>query len=251
MRSSRQHGLGRGGGGVAPQMHRRGAGVAGDALEGGFQPQLGGDAGHHPDRQLLGLEHRPLLDMGLDIGQDLAGPTRRLADLGRIQPETAQGLGQGDAPFVAELQLGRLDPLHDGAAAQHGGGEARALLVAEGDHLDGERQPLALGGQGLDRLDPQHDPQRPVIAAAVVHGVDVGADQQRRRARRQSLIPPYHIAYRVEPNAHLCGNHPAFDPFQGFPMRVGQVGPVKNMSVFAERRRAEGVTAGDRSTAEV
>ena len=62
--------------------------------------------------------------------------------------------------------------------------ETHALLVAEGDHLDreGQRSPARVQrGHSLDRGDHA---EIAVIVAGVAHGIDVRAEQQRRRPAR-------------------------------------------------------------------
>ena len=63
-----EHELGGRGGGVAAQVHRRRAGVAGVAREGEVEAALAGDRGDDAERQALGLEHRALLDVDLEVG---------------------------------------------------------------------------------------------------------------------------------------------------------------------------------------
>ncbi len=94
--------------------------MAGLADEAGAQAQLGGYAGDHADRQVLGLQHRPLLDMGLDIGEHLARSARRLVHVRGVQAEVEQGLAEGHARLVGDLQSRRADGLGDALAAQHG-----------------------------------------------------------------------------------------------------------------------------------
>jgi hypothetical protein len=66
-------------------------------------------------------------------------------------------------------------------AGQHRSGEARSLLVAERIDFDREGHALAGVAQRRDRFDAEHDPERPVIAAAVAHAVDMAADDQGRQ----------------------------------------------------------------------
>ena len=91
--------------------------MPGLADEAGLQAQLGGDARHHPDRQRLGLEHRPLLDMGFEIGQDFARAPDRLVRPPRVEPEVRQGLRQGHPILVGQGQGALIDAVDQSSAA--------------------------------------------------------------------------------------------------------------------------------------
>ena len=79
-----EHELGRGGERVAAQVHRRRPGVRGVAGEGEVEAALAGDRRDHAERQALGVEHRALLDVDLEVGArrrvvTAARPARRRA----------------------------------------------------------------------------------------------------------------------------------------------------------------------------
>ena len=70
---------------IAPQRHRHRAGMTGHAGEADRQPRGAGDRRDHADRQIVALQHRPLLDVQFDIGEQFAAaraPPRRY-DRGR------------------------------------------------------------------------------------------------------------------------------------------------------------------------
>ena len=73
----RQRHLGRAGKGVAAQRHRHGAGVARFAGHGDAKPALADDAGDDAERLALRLQHRPLLDMHLDVARGVLRAGRR------------------------------------------------------------------------------------------------------------------------------------------------------------------------------
>ena len=101
-------------------------------------------------------------------------------------------VGQRDAVGVAPLaQLVLVGHrAGGGAGAEQRAAEARALLVGPVDEPHGDRR-LALLGQPSQHLDAAHDVEAAVEPAAVRHGVDVAADEQRAlggAAQREPLV---------------------------------------------------------------
>ena len=70
----RQRHLGGAGERIVPQIHRHGAGVAGLAGHRDAQPALADDAGDDAERLALRLQHRPLLDVHLDVARGILRP---------------------------------------------------------------------------------------------------------------------------------------------------------------------------------
>ena len=75
-----EHDLGRGGERVAPSSHRQRAGVPGLPSDDDAGARLARDGGDDTDRNVLALEHGPLLDVHLEIAGELRRrrPDRRL-----------------------------------------------------------------------------------------------------------------------------------------------------------------------------
>ena len=93
----REHELGRRGGRVAAQVHRRRPGVPGAAREREPRVALARDRGDDAERQPFGLEHRPLLDVHLEVGA-----RRRVVQ--RRAGLVADRLAQRDALRVAQAR---------------------------------------------------------------------------------------------------------------------------------------------------
>ena len=87
-----EHELGRGRKGIAPARHGQGARMARLAAE--FYPELAlaRDGRDDAERNPEGVEHRPLLDVPLQIAADAAGRIGRFGDSFRVQPEVAKCL---------------------------------------------------------------------------------------------------------------------------------------------------------------
>ena len=103
----RQDHLGRGGERVAAQRHRHGAGVAGLALTSTVKRRCAVDRGDDADRQALGLEHRALLDVHLDIGQRHPPGGAAPSMVRRVAAELLQRLAHADPVRVARLERRR------------------------------------------------------------------------------------------------------------------------------------------------
>ena len=112
--------------------------------------QLRGDAGDGADREALGLQHRPLLDMGFEIARCSRSAPHRRAACGRSDParhpaSIASGACVDRHRRSASPTTPRPAPDRSVPATARlvsiGGGKARAFLVAERDHLDREGQP--------------------------------------------------------------------------------------------------------------
>ena len=125
----------------------------------------------------LGLQHRTLLDVQLDVRgrrQARAGQRPGVADALQLVAQA----GAVDGPQVERL-LER-HAAHVDERAEHVRREAGALLVGE----EGDRQ--RAGGldagllQGLDDLEAGQHAVVPVVAATGADGVDVRADHHRR-----------------------------------------------------------------------
>ena len=72
--------LGRTGERVTAQQHRHRAGMAGHAGEACREPRRARDRGDYSDREIKTFQHRTLLDVQFDIGQQFAAHPCRRAD---------------------------------------------------------------------------------------------------------------------------------------------------------------------------
>ena len=163
--------------------------------------------------------------MRLEVADQLVRLPRCLVDPAWVETEVEERLVQGHPVAVAQVPP-VLEPVPgDGLGAEQGGAEARALLVAEADQLQGEGeldvvQPLGDG----DRHD---DPEHPVVGAGVGDGVEVRAQQQRGQPRLATLASAAHVAGGVDPGAQAGVGHPAGDHLVGPGVLGGQVGALE------------------------
>ena len=206
-----EHDLGGSGQGVAAAVHRHRTGVSSLALQGERVPVLAGDRGHDSDGQPARFQHRPLLDVGLDVAEQVTSGPAILGDAGRVAPEFGDGLGQADASRVDQVQVRRRKVAGQRTAAEVRGAEPHPLLISERDHLDAKRQPVADVVQRLHRRDRHEDAEHAVVPAGAAHGVQVRAHQQRRAARRRGLVAATHVADVVTGRVHARLEDPASD----------------------------------------
>ena len=119
------------------------------------------DRGHDADRQALRLEHRALLDVDLDIAEHvLAGAGRARGMAAGSQPKPRSASRMRRRPRRRRRGL-RIEGAGDRARAGQRGREAHAFLVAEGDHLDRERQALAGACSAATASMPASTPSLP------------------------------------------------------------------------------------------
>ena len=156
-----------------------------------------------PRRLSLGLEPRPLFDMNLDIAGDILPAIRRGGDLARVLAVFAQRIGERDAVAIRQRQRGAVKHARAGRGRRERRREARALLVAERQHVKAERQ-LARFGKFSGRENSSDHTERAVVFAGVDHGVDMRTDQQ-----PPALAPaPAHGAKRVFADREAGLAHP-------------------------------------------
>ncbi len=175
---------------VATVSHRDLARVAGLTLDAHGEPPGRGHRGDHAQvaqRAALGHVH---LGVGAQATEGWVDPR----EVGELLQVRGPGVGGADAVGVVQLVKGLERERSDQLARAHRAcAEARSLLGGA------DEQPRARAELGC-RLEPQHGPQRAVVAAAVGHGVHV-------RARGDDRPP------RLEPGAPRGSrSHPAQAP---------------------------------------
>ncbi len=125
-----------------------------------------------------------------------------------IATEGGQRLADRDVIAVNGVEGCHVENARDGARTRQRDGEAHALLVAKGQHLDRERQALARCVQPVDGLDGREHAEIAVVDAGIAHGVDVRAQQQGGRVRGRGLVPAHDGADGVHVDAHAGLAHP-------------------------------------------
>jgi len=165
---------------VAPLVHRRRPGVRGLALPRDLVALDAERPEHDTERQVERLEHRSLLDVQLEIRDGTLELLARVERTVEVDAVLAQCIRQRDAVRVAApAQLVLVGHrARRGGRAEERAPEPRSFLVGPIDEPNGERR-RPVGGDAPQHLDPGHHVQAAVQPAAVRHGVDVSADQQR------------------------------------------------------------------------
>ena len=157
------------------------------------------------------LQHRPLLDMQLDIGMQFAARPRRRADMLRIEPEPHHRLAHGEAVRIARIEHAFVEGAGDRPAAEQGGGKPHALLVRETDDFDRKGQPHIAPVQIGDAGDRGDDPERSIPFAGVAHGVVMRTQHQARQPGTFPFIAARDVSDGVEMRGHAGIFHPRQD----------------------------------------
>ncbi len=227
---------------IAPAVHGRRAGMAGDAHDLALEAQATVDGRDDAQGQAELVEDRALLDVHLHETQVPRRVALQRADGGQVrgQARREHGIAHGDAIGVPLLQPLRVEVSGQGARTQEGGPVALAFFFGEGDHLDPERQPSLRLRQRAHAGHRREDSQPPVVLAAVAHGVVVRSGQEvlwlcslppRGRVGVGALrafarvVARHHIPHRID--LHLVEPalaHVACDLPGRCAMRLGEIG---------------------------
>src|SRR5215218_7825446 len=178
---------------VAAPVHRRRPGVRGLAAPRDPRALDAERPEHHPERQVQRLEHRPLLDVQLEVRPSVLELRARLERAVELHPVLAQRVRQRDALAIRQrAQLVLVGHRAGGRRrAEERAAEPGALLVGPLDEPDRDRR-LALLRDPPQHLDAGQHVQAAVQPAPVRHRVDVTADQERPLrppAQREPLVP--------------------------------------------------------------
>src|SRR5712671_5273187 len=180
---------------VFAAVHRRGAGVALAAGDRHLEPADALDALHDADGLAFGLEDRPLLDMRLEIGAELAPAGLLRAEIADAPELLAHGLAVEVGTAVA---VGLVEHAGEHARADHGRGEAGAFLVGPHDDLDRRVGLVAAIVERADDLEPSEHAIDAVEAAAGRLRVEVAAGDHRRELAAPAGAAGEDVAHAVD-----------------------------------------------------
>src|SRR5208282_2290457 len=181
--------------GIAAIRHRRRAGVGILARHDHVIPALALRRGDDADRLLLGLEDRPLLDMRLEKGANLApadGQLSGIADLLERLPHR-DTIGVLEAEREVERKLACED-----AGGGHRRREPRAFFVRPNDRLDWGPRLDSEVIQGPQHLKTRHDAIGAIELAAGRLTVEMAACHDRRQRVVGAGTARENIADRVD-----------------------------------------------------
>jgi hypothetical protein len=114
------------------------------------------------------------------------------------------------------------------------GREADVLLVPEGQDLDREGEGRARPPQLLDGDEARHHAERPVEAARVHDAVEMGADQERRRAGVGRLPAPGHGSEGVDAGVQPRRAEQAESRLRGGAVSRGEIEPGQARAVAVD-----------------
>ena len=189
---------------VAALVHRRRSAVR--SLAGNPQAHASGGVSvrDHPDGDALLLQDRPLLDVQLEVGVDVAATHLGVADVADLGQSAAVGdavvVGAGIRPF---------EIAHTGehGRRQHRRIEACTLLVRPVHHLDRPAGLDAVLVEGADDLQSGQHSQDSVELSTGVLGVEMAPHQHRRRVVIAAGTPREDVPHPVD--AHRRARVPA------------------------------------------
>jgi len=147
--------------------------------------------------------------VNLDVAEQRAGVPSVGAHARRVAAESLDGLGHGDACRIGAVEDRAVEAARHRAAAEVSRAEPQALLVGDGDHLDGEGQAPAGVLQALDRGDGDDNPERAVVLSRVADAVEMRPQDESRCSGSDRLVSAVKVADVVVPHGHAGLAHPA------------------------------------------
>ena len=139
---------------VLASPHRHRAGMAGLALDRDVEAAHAGDGGDDAERQVLGLEHRPLLDMAFEIAADLAWDRARSRQMAPGSQPKSRSASASEMPFAScAVEALELEGAGERTRARKRRRKTHALLIAESDDLEREGKLDTKPPQLLHHLD--------------------------------------------------------------------------------------------------
>ena len=124
----RQHPLRCGQQRILAQIHRCRARMVRFTVERELHPRLSRNALHHAQRLFFRLQHRPLLNVNLEVSQRLFRQ-RRFCNPAGVQPESRNRLTHAAAMLVRPCQQSIVQPAHQRPAPQERHAEPRTLFL--------------------------------------------------------------------------------------------------------------------------
>ena len=232
-----KHDLGSSSSSITAHRHRHRAGVAGDAVDRDAVADGPGDRGDDADRQVLLQQHRPLLDMHLEIAQHLLGPPRQRTEIVGVEAGLVDHIGDALAVCVPPHQHGGVEASDHGARADIVRGEAHALLFGKADHVEMERQAPAAAVELFDHHEAGEDAEPAVVVSAIDHGVVVRADDQRLGGRVGGGVAADDVADAIDPRRHAGVRHPVAQLRGGRAVRRREIGAGQAVGRLGELRQ--------------
>ena len=209
-------------------------------------------ADHRAGRSTHRLEHRPLLDVQLQVGARPARVERapRLEHAIDVDAVLGQRVGEARALAIDEVAHGVGDEAAAGARRpEQAAREARALFVGEvhDGQRDGWRRTAAVAAE---RLDAGQHAERAVEPAAVGHGIEVAADDDGLGSRAGQRDPV--VAGDVGLGAQPIAGQPLVEPAARVTPHRPPRHPLGTLGVARPRRQGaevgNHVRCGHRST---
>ena len=152
--------------------------MAGLAVEAEPQPRLARDSGDHSDGEILLLQDRPLLDVGLDVAQQCAAVQPSLLQPGGLAAEAADRFLHRHSIRVLAAQIRGVKCSGHDPAAQKGALVSHAFLIGKANDFQREWQASLTLSQLLHAGDGQDYSQRAIEFPRVAHRVQVRPHQK-------------------------------------------------------------------------
>ena len=206
--------------GVPADRHRGRPGVVREPGDRDPEPADPHDPFHGADLVAAGVEHRALLDMEFQEAGGRPGLAFHFGEpLGRTA-DPPERRAERDPAVERQVEFLGGDFAGEGAAAG-----LPVLLVEEDEELERVAEFRARFVERLHRFEAGDAARGAVVVAAVRHGVEVRAEEQRRKRRLPSRPEPPQVAREVGFHPEPGAPEPAGEPFARRQVGVAPAGP--------------------------
>ena len=201
-------------------------------------------AQHHPERLAEVQQHRPLLDVQLEISCGIFELRAAFFDAFEIHADVPERVGQGNAILVLEdTGLVHVEVARASRRAEQTFSKARPFFISPIDEPDRHgRFAGVLGVEASENLDPGQHIEAAIEPAAIGHRVDVTANEQGAVTLAAQRAPE--IARGVGMNHHRQRRE--FFPEPGAGLGPGRSERHALRAVFVAGQGAQFLEFGDR-----
>src|SRR5688572_22555335 len=131
------------------------------------------DCGNDAKRQVLGLEHRSLLDVNFAVTEKIAGkPPLSLKSI-RIASKCLNGTGHRDPVSVFQCQEDRVEASCHDSTSEIGRVVTETFFVGKPNDLDAKRQELLSGVQALNAGQRDKHSKHAIILSGITHRIEM------------------------------------------------------------------------------
>ncbi len=149
-------------------------------------------------------------------------------------PKPRKRIAHRDSGSIDRIEQCMVEGSRHRPAAEQRRAEAHALLVAEPDDLDGERQAYPAGMERTHAFDRRDHAEHAVVLAGVAHRVEVRTEHEAREFGTLALVAARAVADGIHACRHAGVAHPGQHVFVCIALLVGKEHARQAALLFGE-----------------